>query len=122
MRPDSSIALSARSVSSGSRRSTAFAAPACTTITLMLCATTSWSSRAIRLRSSATASRAATSRSRSSRRRRFHTIRPIANGRPTVKNALLAISTQLGFASAQETADATMSAPIAIVWPADRRS
>ncbi len=42
-------------------------APTCSTITLTACATTSCSSRAIRARSSATATRAADSRSRSAR-------------------------------------------------------
>ena len=45
-------------------------APTCSTITLTACATTSCSSRAIRPRSSATATRAAASRSRSARRAR----------------------------------------------------
>src|SRR5215218_7440171 len=51
---------------SGSSAATVLAAPACTVIRLTRWATTSWSSRAIRVRSSATARRASAACSRSS--------------------------------------------------------
>src|SRR4051794_33737036 len=57
-RPDCSIELSASRVDSWPGGSAWRSAPACTTITLTLWATRSCSSRAIRARSSATASRA----------------------------------------------------------------
>ena len=84
--------------------------PAWTTITLMLWATMSWSSRAIRSRSNVAASRAACSRSRWIVRCRFHTTRPKATGTPTVKNALLAISTQLAVGSDCDTTTAAIAA------------
>ena len=66
VRPARSTLLSASASSDpgGTRRRTA---PTWSTITLIACATTSCSSRAIRARSSATATRAADSRSRSAR-------------------------------------------------------
>src|SRR5579884_341789 len=69
-RPVRSIVASARLARSSSSSGSSPAPPACMTITPSAWATTSWSSRAIRARSSATAARARSLRARSSSRRR----------------------------------------------------
>ena len=81
-RPVSSTWAIASCAAFGSRSTTVLAAPAWTIITLIAWATTSCSSRAMRVRSRVTASRAAVSRSSTKRRRRLKTIRPTRMGRP----------------------------------------
>jgi hypothetical protein len=66
-RPTASMEASASAAPAGSRARTRRAAPAWITITLMLWATTSWSSRAMRVRSWVAAARASEARLRSRR-------------------------------------------------------
>ena len=88
--PVRSIVSSASRARSGSRSSMRRAPWACTTITPTLCATTSCSSRAIRARSSPTATRSRWRCSRSSiamRSRRERTLRPRSHGVATTRPA-----------------------------------
>jgi hypothetical protein len=66
-RPVRSISSATSAAVSGRRATMRRAAPACTTITLRLCASTSWSSRAILERSDAIARRSSSSRACSAR-------------------------------------------------------
>ena len=94
-RPVSSTWAIASCAAFGSRSMTVLAAPAWTIITLIAWATTSCSSRAMRVRSRVTASRAAVSRSSTKRRRRLKTIRPTRMGRPTANVSPTTTSIQL---------------------------
>ena len=91
VRSTASSASRSRSSSGASTRRTA---PACTPMTLMLWPITSWSSRAMRARSAATAARAFSSRSRSSSAARASSVsvsKPIARtARPTASATSIA--------------------------------
>ena len=122
-RPVPSTAAKASAARSGSRPLSRRAAPACTVIADRACATTSWSSLAIRVRSSCAAASASAARPRSSRharsrrarlsRVRFRSSWPNSIGAPIVNTGAKRNAPSWFWAGSASTPAAASTAPIA---------
>ncbi|GAA3417071.1 hypothetical protein GCM10018952_47690 [Streptosporangium vulgare] len=115
-----SMTRNASAASSGRTAATWLAMPALTAIRLMLCATTSCISRAIRSRSSATARPASCSAARAVYARRSRTARPATQAPPMSATPTSSGPTTPGAGAGVPTADSSRTAtapqaPIAIV-------